>query len=436
MPGNARKLILPRWHSGRWLLSPDILTAYDELWMHPEDARMVEKEASHSSYNEWEAANLDVLRRKCRGVLIVRAHPAHRVPADSQVAAQADELIRLASPPHSRELAPFSMKELVDSVIYAHTWWIRYNKHKLRLLDPKEKMSKDLTRELIPNWENRVARLRAAMPDDGVAMLKEDGEIRSTYQRLVAAALRMIRVSEKADVYDWMLPEYMKMIDLIERKRQFESATAVLDPLCRVQPIIKWERLKTGNPFLTGSLEKWIDRLSSPRLNSLAALKTHLGELDGVLKELPVHMRPDREIVEWCRDVRAMCEKVEQLLRREKDFTFLLGLLMFLASFAFVSDESKTILRSLSLARLARSSPGIREWWERHLTGLLAGFYGLSERTGRYVMMMTNSLRFAGTIKVRVDPSRYSVSAEDIRKHYWPFSSKLEGTAGSGTVVP
>jgi len=94
MTRKLREVLLPRWHSGRWLLSPDLLRAYDHIYMHPDDARAIESETEASTYNEWEAENLAAIR-ELRGILVIRDHPAHIVPTEKEVERVAYDLLSL-----------------------------------------------------------------------------------------------------------------------------------------------------------------------------------------------------------------------------------------------------------------------------------------------------------------------------------------------------
>lgn len=115
-----REVVLPRWHSGRWLLSPDLLRAYDRVWMHPDDATATEEESGLSTYNAWEAENLRAIRN-VDNLLNVKIHPAHVNPSEKEIERVAEDIIQLPSMFKTIPLV-ISPVRLKVAVIHAHQW--------------------------------------------------------------------------------------------------------------------------------------------------------------------------------------------------------------------------------------------------------------------------------------------------------------------------
>lgn len=435
MSKKIREVVLPRWHSGRWLLSPDLFRAYDHVWMHPKDAESIEADAGQSTYNEWEAENLAAIR-EMGNLLIIKKHPAHIVPSEKKVERMAHELLEL---PVSIEKRPavISLYRLKNAVIHAHRWWIDYNQSKLMVLQQDEEYAEVLKKDLLPNCRLRIKRMIKCPSKQFPKLIQQDDEIRSTYTRLVASTLRMVHGADKGiDIFDHMLPEYMPMITYYEHYRLIKNGQ--WNPERRadqIQVVARWTKMRKGAGTQFDDLESFLERFEYADSN-IELLRRELLNLDILLKEFKTLPVEARWINDWCQKANEVLLRIEQSFKTIHYGKWVMAMLGFFGGLLPIGVGLKTLSVGAEAALIVSETPGIETRIRPVLTRLALAAYGMPGSSGRYVLLASNSMKSLKGVLDKRDYIKKQISRQAIEDHFLPYINRLEGSERAHKVVP
>jgi len=415
-----REVALPRWHSGRWLLSPDLLRAYDRIYVHPDDAKSIESEAEVSTYNEWEAENLGAMR-EMREILVIKDHPAHIVPTEREVERIASDLLSLHELSGDERSRTAGLLELKDAVAQGHRWWVDYNESKLKILDPTEPYANKL-KELIPNWQSRISRIDNCQLLEFPKLVRTDREVASTYTRLVAATMRMVHGADTGiDVYDHMLPEYLPMITIYERYRLIKKGQ--WDPKRRFDVIARWVKIRKGASVQFDELETFLQRFRYAE-PSTERLKVGLSELDGLLLRMESMPVEAQWIKQWTQRASEVLNRIQRCCNSIRYAAWGMGI------FGLLNEGA--LGKALEIVPIVAEAPRIRG----QLVRLISAAYGMPGSSGRYIMIASSSVRSLGGIVRKRRRVREALARERIDEHFLPYMLRSKGELGAEKVVP
>jgi hypothetical protein len=398
--------------------------------MHPKDAETIESETNLSTYNAWEAENLDTIS-DYRDVLNIEKHPAHVEPSENDVENVANDLLEL-----DKTLKPcpgsLNLANLKDAVIHAHQWWIDYNRDKLVILRKDEDYARKLRSELLPNWQNRIKRMSECQPKEFPKLAEKDPEIRSTYTRLIAATLRMVHGADKGiDVFDHMLLEYLPMITFYERSRLAREGR--LEASDRVQPLARWSKMRKGTGTRFDDLETFMQRVRYAD-SDITQLKHELTNLDELLAEIRTPLPVETQWIEdWCERASGVLERSERSVRAIDYGTWVVALLGFFGELTRIAANVGMVSH---VVELISSAPFVEHRFKPSLSRLVLAAHGMPGSSGRYVALASDSLKSLKSVTRKRLFILRRVPSDSIENHFLPYLNRLEGSERSSKVVP
>lgn len=189
--------------------------------MLQEDYQATLQQAGRSTYHEAAAIQLDALANQAPMELKIVDSVPGLLPDATREEDGAEAYTQLLEATRDPSNLQVGASDIVRLTADAYVDWIAYNERKLQYLRPDEKAAKKL-RDGLDTWRSHLAGLDSISGDEDEILgeFLADSQNEGTLRQLVSACWRTIRLVDEVNyVHDPMLPEYLPMIDLLERLR-------------------------------------------------------------------------------------------------------------------------------------------------------------------------------------------------------------------------
>lgn len=271
-------------HSRWWLVSPGVLYFYDRIIMD-ENALSWICDGSDSSYHNQLRNNIECLRRNSDLIRLIKV-PGVSSPTKDKKALQEhyNFTMELLSESASKESTITTNVQLKRIILNAYQTWIGHCRRKIAILSKGEPHEKYLSKEELPLSLTHLDEIKAVPASKILPFLEKRKEILRVIVFLIANSRNMVALVDHGyHVYDPLMPGYLPIIKILERKHlhDFTEKLPTPFPVPLIYSLYKMRMARYRDVKFPLDIAEFLERREAYSL-----LRYRLDRIDIILKEI------------------------------------------------------------------------------------------------------------------------------------------------------